>query len=147
MLLGLPGPLKEAFNVPILCTLQGEDLFLDGLQEPYRTEALNLIREQIEYVDLFLPVSEYYADFMPGYLGIPREKIRVVPLGINPQGFELREQNRSGPFTIGFLGASRLRKDCTCWRRRIGCCVSRVSCRKRDSKSPATWRRLQTISR
>ncbi|HEU0253921.1 MAG TPA: glycosyltransferase family 4 protein, partial [Pyrinomonadaceae bacterium] len=41
--------------------------------------------------------------FMPLYLGIPREKIRVVPLGINPHGFDLREPNRDGPFTVGFL--------------------------------------------
>ena len=104
LLLGMAAPLKAALHKPILCTLQGEDLFLDGLHEPYRTEAMNLIREQIQHVDLFLSVSKYYADFMPGYLGIPREKIRVVPLGINPQGFELRERNFSGPFTIGFLG-------------------------------------------
>jgi len=103
LLLGLAKPLKQELNVPIVCTLQGEDLFLDGLQEPYRREALDLIREQIEHVDSFLSVSEYYARFMPGYLGIPAEKIRVVPLGINPQGFDLRERNR-GPFTIGFLG-------------------------------------------
>ena len=31
-------------------------------------------------------MSQYYAEFMPGYLGIPREKIRVVPIGINPKG-------------------------------------------------------------
>jgi glycosyltransferase involved in cell wall biosynthesis len=41
---------------------------------------------------------------MPRYLGIPREKIRVVPLGINTHGFELREPNPDGPFTVGFLG-------------------------------------------
>lgn len=104
LLLGLAKPLKQQLNVPIVCTLQGEDLFLDGLQEPYRGEALDLIREQIDHVDSFLSVSEYYARFMPGYLGIPAEKIRVVPLGINPRGFELRERDRSGPFTIGFLG-------------------------------------------
>jgi glycosyltransferase involved in cell wall biosynthesis len=103
LLLGMAGPLKRALNVPILCTLQGEDLFLDNLHEPYRTQSLDLIREHLEHVDLFLSVSQYYADFMPGYLGIPHEQIRVVPLGINPQGFELRESNRSGPFTVGFL--------------------------------------------
>ena len=103
LLLGMAEPLKQALNVPILCTLQGEDLFLDGLQDPYRTEALRLIGKHIKHVDSFLSVSDYYARFMPGYLGSPREKIRVVPLGINPQGFDLREQNRSGPFTIGFL--------------------------------------------
>jgi len=104
LLLALARPIKEALKAPILCTLQGEDLFLDNLQEPYRTESLNLIRDYLPYVDLFLSVSDYYADFMPGYLGIPREKIRVVPLGINPNGFEMRDSNRSGPFTIGFLG-------------------------------------------
>jgi glycosyltransferase involved in cell wall biosynthesis len=104
LLLSLAAPLKEQLNVPILCTLQGEDLFLDGLQDPYRTEAMNLIRDHLPHVDLFLSVSEYYADFMPGYLGIPREKIRVVPLGINPNGFEMRTANGNGPFTIGFLG-------------------------------------------
>ena len=104
LLLGMAGPLKRAFQVPIVCTLQGEDLFLDGLQDPYRTEALNLIREHLPHVDLFLSVSEYYARFMPGYMGIPAEKIHVVPLGINPKGFELREPNRNGLITIGFLG-------------------------------------------
>jgi glycosyltransferase involved in cell wall biosynthesis len=103
LLIGLAAPLKEALNRPILCTLQGEDLFLDGLQEPYRTQALDLIRQQVDQVDLFLSVSEYYADFMPRYLGIPREKICVVPLGINPHGFELRVPNTSGTFTVGFL--------------------------------------------
>lgn len=103
LLIGLAAPLKEALNRPILCTLQGEDLFLDGLQEPYRSEAMNLIRSQVDQVDLFLSVSEYYADFMPQYAGIPRNKIRVVPLGINPHGFDLREPRTNGPFTIGFL--------------------------------------------
>ena len=104
LLISLAKPLKQALNVPIVCTLQGEDLFLDGLTEPYRAEALDLIRSQLKNVDAFLSVSEYYADFMPRYLGIPREKIHVVPLGINPQGFDLRERKQDGPFTIGFLG-------------------------------------------
>ena len=41
---------------------------------------------------------------MPGYLGIPREKIRVVPIGINPEGFERRNAERPVPFTVGFFG-------------------------------------------
>lgn len=104
LLIALAAPLRDALNCPVVCTLQGEDLFLDGLQEPYRKQALDLIREQVDHVDLFLSVSRYYAEFMPRYLGIPAEKIRVVPLGINPHGFEMREQNSARPFTVGFLG-------------------------------------------
>ncbi|HEY9500329.1 MAG TPA: glycosyltransferase family 4 protein [Pyrinomonadaceae bacterium] len=103
LLIGLAKPLKDAFDLPVFCTLQGEDLFLDGLKEPYRSEALDLIKTQLEYVDAFLPVSEYYADFMPRYLGIPRDKMRVVPLGINPSGFEPKEEREGGPFTVGFM--------------------------------------------
>ena len=42
----------------------GEDLFLDGLQEPYRSEALQLIRDQIGTVSRFFPTSESYSGFM-----------------------------------------------------------------------------------
>lgn len=104
LLLGLAGPIKQALNAPILCTLQGEDLFLDNLHEPYRTQSLDLIRDHLQHVDRFLSVSEYYAEFMPGYLGIPREKIRIVPIGINPHGFERRDADRRTPFTVGFFG-------------------------------------------
>ena len=103
LLLGLAGPLKRELNRPICCTLQGEDLFLDGLQQPYRTQALDLIRSHIQHVDAFLPVSEFYAEFTPGYLGIPRDKISVVPLGINVAGFDAKEPNGSKPFVVGYL--------------------------------------------
>lgn len=103
LLLGLAKPIKEALGRPVCCTLQGEDLFLEGLHEPYRSEALALIRAQIKHVDAFISVSDYYAEFMPGYLQVPREKIRVVPLGINLQGYESRPAERPGPFTVGFF--------------------------------------------
>jgi glycosyltransferase involved in cell wall biosynthesis len=103
LLIGLAKPIKDALNRPVCCTLQGEDLFLDGLHEPYKSQALDLIRQNIEHVDVFISVSDYYADFMPEYLGIPREKIRVVPLGINLRGFEMKERERSKIFTIGFF--------------------------------------------
>ncbi len=103
LLLGLAKPIKEALNRPISCTLQGEDLFLEGLHEPYRSEAKQLIRRNFEHVDTFIAVSQYYADFMPGYLGIPADRIRVVPLGINLQGYEKGPPHSAKPFTIGYF--------------------------------------------
>ena len=32
--IGLAEPLRRALGVPVCCTLQGEDLFLDSLGEP-----------------------------------------------------------------------------------------------------------------
>jgi glycosyltransferase involved in cell wall biosynthesis len=103
LLLGLAEPLRRELKAPLCCTLQGEDLFLDGLGDEHKAEALALIRAAARHVDLFLPVSEYYRDFMPGYLGVPREKMRLVPLGINMEGYHLRPQRRESRFTVGYL--------------------------------------------
>ena len=103
LLLGLAEPIKRTLGAPICCTLQGEDLFLDGLGEPYRQQSLDLIRESAPHVDAFLPVSQYYADYMPGYLGLPASKMRLAPLGINLEGFVAKPPKRQGTFTIGYF--------------------------------------------
>jgi glycosyltransferase involved in cell wall biosynthesis len=87
LLIGLAAPLKKSLGRPVCCTLQGEDLFLEGLEEPYKTRALNLIRQNIPHVDCFLAVSEYYADFMSRYLGIPDGKMEIAPLGVTTDGY------------------------------------------------------------
>src|SRR5687768_2217315 len=112
LLIGLAKPLRDALGVPIVCTLQGEDLFLENLQEPWKSESLELIRRKIGDVDLFLPVSDYYVEFMSGYLGIPRDKMKVVPLGISMGGYEAphvaqpfsARDSHDTPKTVGFFG-------------------------------------------
>jgi glycosyltransferase involved in cell wall biosynthesis len=103
LLIGLAAPIKKAVNRPVFCTLQGEDFFLEGLQEPYKAKALELIKESIQHVDAFIAVSDYYAGFMADYLHIPEEKMYVVPLGINLKGYEARQRCRKEPFTIGYF--------------------------------------------
>ena len=103
LLLGLAEPLKRVLKVPVCCTLQGEDLFLDGLGEPYKQQSLDLIRSAAVHVDVFLPVSRYYAEYMPVYLGIPREKMQLVPLGITLDGYAPRAAAGPDTFTIGYF--------------------------------------------
>jgi len=103
LLIALARPIKEALKRPVLCTLQGEDLFIEGLENRYRTQALDLIRANIEFVDGFLPVSEYYAGFMAEYLGIADRKLHVVPLGITLDGYSEERRQSSGTFVIGYL--------------------------------------------
>jgi len=104
LLIALAAPLKRALGRPIVCTLQGEDLFLQGLIEPYRTRAIDLIRRRVADVDRFLSVSEYYVPVMSELLAIPREKIAVVPLGINMQGYgPLTRRSGEGGFRVGYF--------------------------------------------
>jgi glycosyltransferase involved in cell wall biosynthesis len=104
LLISLAPAIKSEMKVPICCTLQGEDLFLEGLREPYRTESIRIIREHAACVDAFIAVSHYGARSMADYLGIDRSRIHVVPLGVNFDGFSERTAGTDpDPFTIGYL--------------------------------------------
>src|SRR6202521_5162081 len=103
MLIALARPLREALGRPVCCTLQGEDLFLAGLGEPWRTQALDLIRAQVDSVDAFIAVSDYYAGFMSRYLAIPERKMHVVPIGINLKGYDAGFRFRTNCFTVGYF--------------------------------------------
>src|SRR5262249_44247818 len=102
MLIGLARPLAETLRRPITCTLQGEELFLEGLIEPYHARALELIRRHVPDVDRFIAVSDYCAAFMSRYLQIPPERISVVPLGITLGGYE-RRRAVDDVFRVGYF--------------------------------------------
>lgn len=103
LLICLAAPLKRALNRPVVVTLQGEDLFLEALPEPYKAEALALVRAQISDVDMFIAVSDYYARFMQDYLHIPESKLRVAPLGVSVADLSVTTRRREPPFTIGYF--------------------------------------------
>jgi glycosyltransferase involved in cell wall biosynthesis len=90
LLIGLARPLRDALKCPICCTLQGEELFLDGLVEPHKSKAIELIRRQVPDVDRFIAVSEGYVATMSDLLGIRPDRMAVVPLGINLTGYDRR---------------------------------------------------------
>jgi len=103
LLIALAPAIKAEMNVPVCCTLQGEELFLDGLGQPYRRDAIRLIGEHAKYVDAFIAVSSFGARHMAKYLGIETSRIRVAPLGINFDGYEKKSNVDRGPFIIGYL--------------------------------------------
>jgi glycosyltransferase involved in cell wall biosynthesis len=107
LMIGLARPLADGLERPIACTLQGEDLFLDGMPRRERGEAVRLIQERVPQVDGFLAVSEYYATYMGALLEIPSSKIAVTPLGINLEGFEKlprkKPERNDGPVAVGYL--------------------------------------------
>lgn len=104
LLSGIVPEIKRSLGVPILVTLQGDDIFLDALPEPDRSHCIELIRQNSESADAFIATSRDYADQMAEYLGIPRERIHVVWPGINVRGnSESRSVRRDEPFTIGYF--------------------------------------------
>jgi glycosyltransferase involved in cell wall biosynthesis len=104
LLSGMVHELKRAVRAPVLCSLQGDDIFLEALPEPFRTEALNLVREHCREIDGFIATCGYYANFMAEYFDIPRGRIHVVYPGLNLRGHGGGRPGREGrPFTVGYF--------------------------------------------
>ena len=106
LIAGCVPAMKRQLNIPIIVTLQGDDIFLEQLPASYRSQALSLIRELTPHVDVFFTHSQYYADFMSTYLEIPRERFRIVKLGVDVEQFAaVGQSQRDGPpsVTIGYL--------------------------------------------
>ncbi len=102
LLVGLAQPIRLRLGVPVLCTLQGEDVFLDSLAEPYRTEAWRALADGAGDIDGFVPVSQYYADVMIRRAGLPPQKVHVIHNGIDLDGF-LPAEAAPDPPVIGYL--------------------------------------------
>jgi len=79
--------IKQELDVPVLVTLQGDDVFLDSLKEPYKTKCIDRIKKLVTQVDGFIVQSEFFRDYMSGYFEIPKDKIHVTPLGLNVEDF------------------------------------------------------------
>jgi glycosyltransferase involved in cell wall biosynthesis len=84
---GCVSEIKRRMNVPVVVTLQGDDIFLRGLPQPHQSQALAEIRRLAGQIDGFIANSRFYADAMSVYLGLPRERIEIVPLGIDVSDF------------------------------------------------------------
>jgi len=104
MLLGMARRIRQELGIPVICSLQGEDIFLDDLKEPWRARINATLRERAKDADGFFAPSDYYADHMAELLDVPRERIQTVRLGIKLAGFGTRgDREGSGPFVVGYL--------------------------------------------
>lgn len=105
MLLGFAKEIKNALDVPVICALQGEDIFLRDLIDPYKSEVLTLLAERAIDVDGFVAPNNYYAQFMASeYLNISVDRIDVVPLGLNLDGHGKKDEKPGPPpFIVGYL--------------------------------------------
>ena len=87
LLIGVARRVREELRVPIICSLQGEDAFLDSLPEPYRERCWQLVQERAADVDRFVAPSRYYNALMQERLRLAPEKIVVIYNGIDLDGF------------------------------------------------------------
>ncbi len=102
LLLGLANQLSHRLNVPVVCSLQDEDVWVDVMKPTARDSVWKLMSRKSEHVTAFLSVSDYYAGEMRKRMDIPEEKLRSVHIGVDPEDYSFKpvsEKKRN----IGFL--------------------------------------------
>lgn len=109
MLAGVARQIVARLGVPVVCTLSGEDLFLEQIPPPHYAEARALLAERSADLAALVALNHYYADFMADYLHVPRARIHVIRPGIVLDGHAPLDAPRSirqpaDPCTIGYLG-------------------------------------------
>ena len=102
LLLGLARRLKQKINVPLFCSLQDEDTWVDVMKPSSRDMVWKLMETKSADVDAFIAVSDYYRDMMQKHMNIPDEKLHRVYIGVDPKDYEYISPEGKKR-TIGFI--------------------------------------------
>ena len=94
LLLGLAHRLSEKMNVPVICSLQDEDVWVDVMEPDARTRVWELMSTGAEHVSAFVSVSDFYAGEMKKRMHIPDEKLKTVHIGVFPEDYEFMLPSR-----------------------------------------------------
>lgn len=103
LLAGAVRRLKQRFAGPVLCVLQGDDIFLDSLPDSHRGPVLQALRDRARDFDGFITHSRYYAEHMAAELSQPLDRFHQLPLGIDLTGHDGQPRPAGDPFTVGYF--------------------------------------------
>jgi len=107
LLMGLAARIKEELKIPVVCSLQDEDVWINAMHENYKDKLWNLMCEKSKDIDAFIAVSQYFGDVMQKRMCIPDEKLHVIPIGVDPDAYKFSKPVQNPP-VIGYL--SRMNK-------------------------------------
>jgi glycosyltransferase involved in cell wall biosynthesis len=102
LLLGMAKQIREEVNVPVVFSLQDEDVWIDAMEESWRERIWQLMAEKSRDVDAFIAVSSWFAGIMQAKMHIPSDKIHIVHIGVNPGNY-IYSSPATSPQTIGYL--------------------------------------------
>ncbi len=104
LLCGSLRELRQRYTGRIYCVLQGDDVFLDGLTEPFRSVVMTRLKERTAEFDGYLVHSSFYRDYMSQYLDLPRQSFTKLPLTIDCTKHDGRPKPETGyPPTVGYF--------------------------------------------
>jgi glycosyltransferase involved in cell wall biosynthesis len=102
LLLGMAKQIREEVKVPVVYSLQDEDVWVDAMHEDHREKIWQLLAEKAKDVDAFIAVSDFFAGVMQKRMSIPDEKLHILHVGVNPAAY-LYTKPATEPQAIGYL--------------------------------------------
>jgi len=117
LLMGLARAIRRATGAKIVCTLSGEDIFIDAIPEPHRARIWQLLRARGADVDRFVALNHAYAEFMEERIGLAAGRVEVIPHGVDlaafpavPPDLAARRAARGGRLVVGYLARACVEK-------------------------------------
>ncbi|MCF8367213.1 MAG: glycosyltransferase family 4 protein, partial [Bacteroidales bacterium] len=102
LLLGLAYKIKTELGVPVVCSLQDEDVWVDAMYPNYRQKVWDMMSDKARDVDAFIAVSDFFAEVMKQKMRIPATKLHTIHVGINPANYTYHEPAIEHP-VLGYL--------------------------------------------
>ena len=102
LLLGLAHSIKQRMNIPVVCSLQDEDVWVDVMTDKYRNEVWNLMSERGEIIDAVISVSDYYAIEIRKKMKIRDKQMHTIHIGVDTTEYSPKKIEFKEP-VIGFL--------------------------------------------
>jgi glycosyltransferase involved in cell wall biosynthesis len=102
LLLGLAETIRNELKIPVICSLQDEDVWVDAMKPAYRGKIWDLMAEKGKDIDAFIAVSSFYGDLMKSNLKIADDKMHIVHIGVNPEIYKVYQPVLEPP-VIGYL--------------------------------------------
>jgi glycosyltransferase involved in cell wall biosynthesis len=90
LLLVLAHKLGELMQVPVICSLQDEDVWVDVMKPSAAESVWKLMSSKAEEVAKFISVSDYYAGVMKEKMSLPEKKVTSVHIGVDPADYTFK---------------------------------------------------------
>ncbi|MCG3127610.1 MAG: D-inositol-3-phosphate glycosyltransferase [Phycisphaerae bacterium] len=105
LFLGMAAEIRRTVGVPVVCELNGADIFIDRMRAGDAIRVKALVRQNAVHADALICPSRFYAGYMASYYDLPPARFSVVPLGITLEGCRPEPRRRAAgePLVIGYL--------------------------------------------
>jgi len=103
LLAGIGEAIRTVTGIRVVCTLQSELHFVDGLTEPYRAQVWGRMSETLQKLDGVVAVSEYCRGQMLQRWGDACPDMSVIHSGLFLEGFTPRALDERPPMVLGYF--------------------------------------------